>query len=130
MKKVTKEIIEELYKNTVYSRNGLDLDVIFKERYQSKPFQADGYPPTSVYGDCYNLVYYLLEAMAQFKPELGFGAFYIHSDGGMQDYLITYKKNGYLFIITREVNNGNKSLFTSVDNFVEFLNKHSEIINK
>ncbi len=127
--KVTKEIIEELFQHTTYKHNGLDLDVIFENGYQAKEMQFEGYQKFTSWGDRYNLVYEILRYMNFYYPDLGFGQIYLHSDGGMQDYMITYKKGDYVVILSRETNMGSKTDFKSVNDFVEWLNNHVEQIN-
>src|SRR5450631_2643460 len=116
---ITKETIQSLYSVTHYSRNGLDLDTIFNQGSQNK----DG-----AWGDRYNLVYYLLEQMAHNNPELGFSAICLHSDGGVQNYLITYKWGDYTILISNENNHGSVTNFDSVDDFCLWLNNHANFI--
>lgn len=118
--KVTREIIEDLFKRTCDFSNGNDLDRIFEDGFH----QVDGYG-----SDRNNLVYHLLNYMRQSYPQCCFGVCYIHSDSGMRDYFIGYFKHGYTILISREQAFHKTTHFTSVDNFVEWLNNHAEKIN-
>ena len=109
-----------LFYYTHYQRNGLDLDTIFSQGSQSN----DG-----AWGDTYNLVYYLLEQMKYHTPELHFGSWCLHSDGGVQHYYITYQWGNYHILISNELYMGKHTNFTSVDHFCEWLNNHSELID-
>ena len=116
---ITIETIRCLYASTHYSRNGLDLDTIFTEGSQSN----------GAWGDRYNLTYYLLEQMQQNNPELCFGAICLHSDGGIRDFLITYKWGDYTLLISREEYFRGKNDFSSVQDFCDWLNNHTKFIN-
>lgn len=120
MEKVTREIIEDLFKHTVDCSNGNDLDIIFEQGFH----QVNGYG-----SDRNNLVYSLLDNMRRLYPQCGFGVAYIHSDSGMRDYFIGYFKYGYTILISREQAFQKTTDFTSVDNFIEWLNNHAETIN-
>lgn len=120
MQKVTRKIIEDLFKHTCDFSNGNDLDRIFE----------DGFHQIGGYGsDRNNLVYSLLDNMRRLYPQCGFGVAYINSDSGMRDYIIGYFKHGYTIMLSREQAFHQTTNFTSVNHFIEWLNNHAETIN-
>lgn len=117
--KITIEDIRSAYENTHVFKNGIDMDAVFE-----KGSQSNGY-----WVDRYNLVYYLIEAMAYNPINSPFRVICIHSDGGIRDYMILYKWNDYNILISREFYlERNNIKFKSVQDFCDWLNMHQEKI--
>lgn len=120
--KIDATMMQVLFSGTHYHRNGFELHEVFEKGSLTSP---NGY-----WGDSFSLVYYLLERATTQYPEFNFGAVCLRSDGGIQEYVITYQWGDYTIMISNQNNHGMHMHmhFTSVYDFCEWLNKHDSFI--